>query len=71
MPSFVELITAAPVAADREAVDRAVERWRKAYEPLAGDHADPLENAAFRSLLEGVFAGSPYLTNLEIGRAHV
>jgi len=66
LPSFVELITAAPVAADREAVDRAVERWRKAYEPLAGDHADPLEHDAFRSLLEGVFAGSPYLTNLAV-----
>lgn len=66
MSSFASQIVTAPVAADRASVERALERWRSTVPVATGNTDDPLSHQKFRSLLEGVFAGSPYLTNLAL-----
>ncbi|WP_416897218.1 MAG: bifunctional [glutamine synthetase] adenylyltransferase/[glutamine synthetase]-adenylyl-L-tyrosine phosphorylase [Minwuia sp.] len=65
VPSFAELVRTAPLHADPAAIERAWEKWRSL--PSADGIADadsPDGHAFLRSLLEGVFSGSPYLTNL-------
>jgi glutamate-ammonia-ligase adenylyltransferase len=62
--SFASQIQSAPVPADQVAVERGLERWRANGDSSEVEADDPLAHPELRSLLEGVFAGSPYLTNL-------
>ncbi|WP_417515355.1 bifunctional [glutamine synthetase] adenylyltransferase/[glutamine synthetase]-adenylyl-L-tyrosine phosphorylase [Minwuia sp.] len=68
MSSFADLIKTTPEPADLTAIDRAWDKWRttraRETQDQAGNDSGPYDHDRFRSLLDGVFAGSPYLTNL-------
>ncbi|PJK29470.1 bifunctional [glutamate--ammonia ligase]-adenylyl-L-tyrosine phosphorylase/[glutamate--ammonia-ligase] adenylyltransferase [Minwuia thermotolerans] len=62
------MIRSAPLPADAEAAGRAWERWRAAARTATAESDDgpagPETHDGFRTLLDGVFGCSPYLTGL-------